>query len=105
MAMVREAAPIDISDMPEVTDLVDEVQHTGRPRMLSHNKKSVAILVPAVRTASPRPVRTPDDPLAVVEQTAGIFRSAGRTPPATPAEEKAAFAQSVAEEVMWHAEP
>ena len=38
--------------------------------------------------------------LAVIERTAGLFRAAAKRPPATIAEERAAFEQAVADEVI-----
>ena len=45
--MARELQPIDISGMPEVARLVDEVERTKRPRVLRRGDKDVAVLMPA----------------------------------------------------------
>jgi len=102
--MTRALAPIDISTIPALIGLVEEVQRTGRPRVLSRENVMVAVLSPAAPIRSPRRSRVPRDPLRAVERTAGIFRAAVKTAPATPAEEKAAFEQAVADEVMEHTE-
>jgi hypothetical protein len=102
--MAQEQLAIDIDGMPELARLADEVQRTGQPRVLSRNNSAVAILLPATRVSNRRPLRAPRDPIGVVERTAGIFRAAAKTPPATLAAEKAAFEEGVAEEVMGLAE-
>ncbi len=48
--MVREATSIDISTMPDLARLADEVARTRRPRVLHRNNKAVAVLMPARRT-------------------------------------------------------
>ena len=45
--MARELQPIDISGMPEVAQLADEVERTKRPRVLRRGDKDVAVLMPA----------------------------------------------------------
>jgi hypothetical protein len=41
--------PIDISNMPELIDLVEEVEATKKPRELKRDDKVVAILSPVVQ--------------------------------------------------------
>jgi hypothetical protein len=118
--MARELQPIDISAMPELAHLVEEVAATGRRRRLTHGDRDVAVLVPAPSAAAKRrrpipaaqPAADPDDPviaelerrrrqgLNLAEMTAGILAPYAKTPPPTPREEKDAFEQGVAEQVM-----
>jgi hypothetical protein len=55
--MARDAAPIDATNMPDVSRLVHEVNRTGRPRLLRANGET-ARLSPA------RPHRRPKAPSA-----------------------------------------
>ena len=48
--MTREAARIDISTVPELAQLVQEVTRTRRPQALQQDGQTVALLVPAGRT-------------------------------------------------------
>lgn len=104
ICMADETGSIDISTIPELSRLVDEMQRTGRPCVLSRENVTVALLSPAKPVHRSRRSRAARDPLSVVERTAGIFHAAAKHPPATPAEEKAAFEQAVADEVMGYAE-
>lgn len=45
--MVREAAPIDISAMPDVVRLAEEVARTGTARELLRNGEALAVISPA----------------------------------------------------------
>src|SRR3712207_1320817 len=45
--MAAELNPIEISTIPELAHLADEVRRTRRPRRLRHNGKDVAVLMPA----------------------------------------------------------
>lgn len=56
--MVREAAPIDISTMPDLARLADEVARTRRPRVLHRDNKAVAVLMPTQRTPRRRKGKT-----------------------------------------------
>jgi hypothetical protein len=62
--MAREAAPVDISTMPDLTRLAEEVARTRQPRVLRHGDTDLAVLSP---TPSPRRRRTQplttEDPL------------------------------------------
>ena len=49
--MVREATPIDITSMPDLARLADEVARTQTPRILQRGGREVAVLMP------PRPGR------------------------------------------------
>jgi urease gamma subunit len=45
--MVREATPVDISTMPDLVRLADEVARTRTPRVLERDGEAVAVLSPA----------------------------------------------------------
>lgn len=45
--MTRHATPLDISAMPEIVRLAEEVARTGQPRVLRAADQDVAILSPA----------------------------------------------------------
>ena len=47
--MTREAARIDISTMPDLARLVQEVKRTRQPQALQEDGETVALLVPAGR--------------------------------------------------------
>jgi hypothetical protein len=44
--MAEEQTPIDISGIPELLAIVEGVQLTRRPRVLRHDSKDVAVVVP-----------------------------------------------------------
>ena len=45
--MTQEARPVDISTMPDLARLAEEVARTGQPRVLRQNNVDVAIISPA----------------------------------------------------------
>ena len=47
--MTRELAPIDVSAMPDVARLAQEVARTGRPRVLRQDGTDLAVISPARR--------------------------------------------------------
>jgi hypothetical protein len=57
--MSKHLIPIDISNMPELLDLVEEVETTKKPRELKRNNKIVAVLSPFVGWETYTP--SPDD--------------------------------------------
>ncbi|MGH2586214.1 MAG: hypothetical protein ACRDJE_14975 [Dehalococcoidia bacterium] len=60
--MVREAIPVDISTMPDLVRLVDEVARTRTPRVLERNGEAVAVLSPApVKRRRKGKTVTPED--------------------------------------------
>ena len=62
--MASELTPIDITTMPELAQLADEVQQTRQPRRLRRDNEDVAILMPATPAKRSRGRRTgADDPL------------------------------------------
>ena len=52
--MASELAPIDISSMPDLARLADEVRSTNKPSLLRRNNEDVALLVPATPTTRRR---------------------------------------------------
>jgi hypothetical protein len=44
--MSNQLSPVDISNMPELRDLVEEMEATKTPRELRRNNKPVALLTP-----------------------------------------------------------
>jgi hypothetical protein len=48
--MSKNLTPIDISKMPDLLDLVEEVEATKKPRELRRNNKPVAVLTPIIET-------------------------------------------------------
>lgn len=115
--MTNELAPIDIALLPELARLVEEVEATGKRRRLTRGDTDVAVLLPVAQRrqrlpAPPISVADERDPviaelerrrrqgLNAAEMTAGILKSYAKSPPPTPAEEKDAFEQAVADQVM-----
>ena len=66
MAKEKELKRIDISDIPELLTLVQEVQRTNEPRILQQDHEDLVMLTPikpvAKRKARGKPT-TADDPL------------------------------------------
>ena len=63
--MAREMRRIDISDMPELLRIAEEVRSTNESRVLQRENEDIAILMPARRSKrvpAGRPL-TYDDPL------------------------------------------
>lgn len=127
--MASNATPVDVSGAPEIARLAQQVAEDGQIRVLRVGDADLAILSPA-RSAPRRaktkgrsrtdrrtsaasgPSAGEGDPILdelerrrrqgmnVAEMTAGIFKAYAKSPPPTPREEKDAFEQAVADEVM-----
>jgi hypothetical protein len=96
--MSEEPLPIDIADVPELAHLLEEVRTTRRPRLFTDHGKGIAVLYPLSQIDAPR-LPLPRFPKGdVIAATAGILRHDG--PALSIEEEKAAFEQGVADEVM-----
>ncbi len=52
--MSRNLTPIDISSLPDLLRLAEEVRVTNKPRELRREEKTVAILVPPTSKAKPK---------------------------------------------------
>jgi hypothetical protein len=76
--MAQDPAPIDITTMPDLARLVDEVYQTRRPRRLRRGTQGIAVIVPA-SIAEPAPGR--QEHTMTMEQ----FKQTLATPP-TPEE-------------------
>ena len=70
--MTQEAPPIDISAMPELARLAEEVARTGERRVLRRGDVEVAVLIPA----RPRARRQRGKTLTPA-QTAAVLSTAG----------------------------
>jgi len=58
--MASEQLPLDINSVPALAHLVDEVERTGRPRVLARNNRPIAVLVPTTeRQAEPELATAP----------------------------------------------
>lgn len=44
--MARERHPIDISNVPELLRIAEEVRSSGEPRLLKHGEQDLAVLTP-----------------------------------------------------------
>jgi hypothetical protein len=56
--MTTNPTPIDISNMPDLMRLAEEVEMTKKPRKLIKDKKTVAILMPTGTSLSPKKKRS-----------------------------------------------
>ena len=77
--MAKELKPIDVSDMPELLRLAEEVGSSGETRILRRNDTDLAILAPipaAPKRSARRRGVTKDDPLWNI---VGIGQSDGPT--------------------------
>lgn len=52
--MVREVEHIDISDMPDLIRLAEEVARTQKPRLLTYGDEDLALLLPPRSRRSPK---------------------------------------------------
>ena len=104
--MKREPLPpLDISDTPELLRLAEQVAAAQAPITLCREGKALAVLTPAkpepVRRSRPRVKKMPQGKaLSVADRTFGSLSRYRLTSPASIEEEKEAFAQAVAEEVV-----
>lgn len=55
--MVKEAKPIDVSDMPELLRIAEEVRASNEPRVLLRNNEDIAVLMPLKRRTQRLPRR------------------------------------------------
>lgn len=81
--MATEYHPIDISEMPELRRIAEEVQASQEPRVLRRNSEDVAVIMPVEPKRGKRAPSVPrgkptsaDDPLWNI---IGIGRSEGPT--------------------------
>jgi predicted PhzF superfamily epimerase YddE/YHI9 len=110
--MAAEQQPLDITALPELSRLADEVQQTRQPRVWRRGDRDVAVPVPlvtAVRTPAPaNPALaavlaglTDNDPVA---RTAGILHTNQPFPGYAEEEEQAAAAIAADIVAAWERE-
>lgn len=71
MKMSKEIQPINVSDVPELLRIAEEVRASGRPRLLRRDDEDLAMLVPAP------PVRRPPSRAKAVTEDDPLFRLIG----------------------------
>jgi hypothetical protein len=71
--MTRELSPIDISTMPEIARLAEEVRSTGASRRLRQGDEDVAILSPASARRRRKAKAPSEDDLAAFHAAAGSW--------------------------------
>jgi hypothetical protein len=52
--VVRELAPVDVSDVPGLAELIENVERTGSGRRIVRDGRDVAVLMPAARVVAAR---------------------------------------------------
>ncbi len=57
--MAEHAKSIDISDIPDLLRLAEEVQASNEPRMLTRNAEQLAVVMPVGKRSAKRPRKTP----------------------------------------------
>jgi hypothetical protein len=71
---MKDHEPIDISEMPEVAKLVDELSKSDKPRMLRRGEEDVAILTPVASEKQNLEDRKPSpEQLAAARSAAGSW--------------------------------
>jgi hypothetical protein len=55
--MTTDPRPIDISNMPDLVRIAEEVEATKKPLKLTRDRKTVAILMPVATAETPRKKR------------------------------------------------
>jgi hypothetical protein len=63
--MSTNPTPIDISNMPDLMRLAEEVDLTKKPRLLKRHKKTVAILIPVESSQTPKKKQAIEETLAL----------------------------------------
>lgn len=71
--MVREAIPVDVSDMPNLSRLAREVADTGTVRVLSEHGRVLARLTPATKRRRSGQATTRAELLQVLADTHGAW--------------------------------
>jgi hypothetical protein len=98
--MAAEQQPLDITALPELSRLADEVQQSRQPRVWRRGDRDVAVLVPLVTAArTPAPANPALDAVlarlpknCVTARTAGILHTDQPFPGYEEEEEQAAAA-------------
>lgn len=63
--MTANPTPIDISNMPDLARLAEEVEATRMPRILKRHKKTVAILMPVEPASTEKKQQAIEETLAL----------------------------------------
>lgn len=70
--MAEEHKPIDISGIPELLRIVEEVRLSRRPRVLRRDREDVAVVVPMpAKSRRTRRAPTPEDRAATLAAAGG----------------------------------
>lgn len=74
--MTTKMRPIDITNMPELERLADEVRANNQPLALQRNHETVAVLMPATRAAAqpPRGRKLSDADIQAFLSSAGSWK-------------------------------
>jgi hypothetical protein len=72
--MTREAAGIDISTMPDLARLAEEVARTRTPRVLRRGDEDIAVLSPARPKRRPKGKRVTENDIAASLAAAGAWK-------------------------------
>ncbi len=72
--MAREAAAVDISTMPDLVRLAEEVARTGTPRVLRRGDTDIAILSPAKPKHRFKGKRVTEEDIAAALATFGTWK-------------------------------
>lgn len=63
--MTTNPTPVDISNIPYLVRLAEEVEVTKKPRILKRHKKTVAILIPVEPTPTAKKQQAIEETLAL----------------------------------------
>lgn len=102
--MTRTQPAVDISTIPDLVRLAEEVRASGEPLSLWRDSEEIALLMPfphhqRIDSALRSRRRGPADRQSVTERTAGALKEYRLARPLTPEEENEAFERAVAEAV------
>lgn len=69
--MAEQPKPIDISDVPDVLRMVEEVRRAGEPRVLQRDGEDLAVVVPLRREEKPRGSKPTSEDIEAFRSAAG----------------------------------
>lgn len=72
--MVRERIPVDVSEMPDVARLAEEVRVSRTPRVLRRDGEDMAVLIPAPRSTRRRTKRHSEADWEAFRASAGSWK-------------------------------
>lgn len=70
---MKNYEPIDISEMPEVTKLIEELRESDTPRILRRGREDVAILTPVSERRN-KDWKPTDEQIAATRSAAGSWK-------------------------------